>query len=187
MITLLEPIEVINKRLIDYFGKFENGEANWRVVWSDDQTEKRLTEFTDEGFQLLTPVVREVKKYGYIKERYILERLIPVPPSAVELTTKISYEPVWTFENMRTGEPLPPKWEVIQVFVTTVIENMVNAAPGFAKYKMPEELHNTREAIEERVKKMQELMFGNETAIGDALSNGNAVGFGEEKKVSWIN
>jgi hypothetical protein len=172
-----EPVETINKRLVDFFGRFENGEPNWRVVWSNDLTEKRMVEYLN-GIHLLTPVMAEQPKYWF-KDRYVLERLVPVPVQNLsELTSKLSYEPIWVFED-NNQNALPPKWEVIVVLIRTLLDQMLYKK---GPYKIPEEEQNTIEAIEHRVDKLQEVLYGNESPITDSLSVGSAVGYGTYKR-----
>src|SRR5262245_53185031 len=123
MITPLEPIEVLNARLIDRYGKFEDGRANWRVVFSDEQFEHRFDTFVDRN--TAGNVLREfrgirlVPKYPFMPHQYVLERLLPVPEqNALELTTTTSYEPVWGFTDQH-GNPLPPRWEAIEFVIKT--------------------------------------------------------------------
>ncbi len=164
----MESIEMLNERLLNNYGKFEFVPL-WRVVYSDDQFEKRLSWFTDEGFQLLTPVMKELPKYKqWIHNKYLLERAMPVPMiNEQELTGKISYEPVWVFEDGH-GNPLPPKWEVIQLVIHSVYQ--ASAMSVGAKYKDPE--NDPNEALEiknQRIIKLEEELFGNESEVGDAL------------------
>lgn len=180
----MESLETINKRLLDHYGKFEDGRPNWRVVWSDDQFEKRKITHTLEGLELLHPEVREVPKYLYAKHRYILERLIPVPYSShEELTTSTSYEPVWTFEDSQ-GNPLPPVWEAIYLLVQIVRDNLANAGRR-GPVKAPEGMGNTSEEIKMRVEKLQEQLFGNESKITDSLAMDTAVGYGTRNRKDW--
>jgi|SRR6266850_6694512 len=167
---LTEPIEIINQRLIDYFGiDTISSLPIYRIVWSEDQFEKQLTKFTKDGLELLYPEVREMPKYRqWIQAKYILERLSLVPEiNQDQLGAKISYEPLYVFED-KSGNALPPKWEVTQFAI-----DCVNAAMGkgtLHKYIDPE---NTQEAHMqakmERVEKIEEEMFGNETDVTDAL------------------
>lgn len=176
---LPEAIVVINNRLLSYFGKFETGEQNYRVVWSDDQFEKRILTHTREGFILPNPIVGEIPKYRqWIQERFILERLLPVIGDT-DLITKTTYEPVWTFED-KFGNALPPKWEAIEVIINSVHKAAARATG--AKYKEPEALGNTQEAIDARVDKLEAELFGNESKISDALAHDSAVGFGARKR-----
>jgi hypothetical protein len=182
----MESLAVINKRLVDHYGKFEDGRPNWRVVWSDDQIEKRLVSHTPEGFELITPVVREVPKYWYAQHKYILEKLVPVPQvEGNDLTELTSYEPIWTFED-KNGNPLPPIWEAIYLLIQTIHENLAMAGRR-APYKLPEELGNSPEAREDRIRKLQEELFGNETTVTDALKNDSAVGYGPRQRNDWVN
>ena len=107
-----ESIEVLNQRLVDHFSTAWNGQPMFRIVWSENQFEKRLVGFTDGGIQLLVPEMREVPKYKqWIHNKHILERLVIVPEFQQDkLVEKTSYEPVWVFED-KNGFPLPPKWE----------------------------------------------------------------------------
>ena len=176
----MERIETINKRLDDFFGHDDLGRPIWRVVWSEDQFEKRLTNHTKEGLELLTPRMVELPKYKqYIQERWILERLVIVPDiNAHELTVKMSYEPMWVFQD-DNGFPLPPKWEACKIVIDTVYAAIgkKNTEPRYqdpdARISKDELLH--KEA--ERIKKLQEDLFGNETDTGDALAHNAGVSY----------
>lgn len=182
----MEAISAINKRLLDHYGRFEDGRANWRVVWSDDQLEKRWVTSTDEGFLLSSPMIAEVPKYSYIQHRYILERLVPVADfMGSELVDKTSYEPIWTFQD-NEGNALPPIWETVFLLVRQVQENMGNAGHN-APYKAPYGMGNTLDEVKMRVEKLQEQLFGNETKIGDALAYDTAVGYGKRDRSDWVN
>lgn len=182
----MEDISAINKRLLDHYGRWEDGRANWRVVWSDDQIEKRWVTHTTEGFILTSPLVAEVPKYAYAQHRYILERLVPVGNFLEsDLVDKTSYEPVWTFED-NAGNPLPPIWEAIYLLIKTVKHNLETAGHN-PVYKAPEGMGNTTEEIMMRVEKLQEQLFGNETKLGDALAYDTAVGYGTRNRSDWVN
>ena len=182
----MEEISAINKRLLDHYGKFEDGRANLRVVWSDDQFEKRWVTHTSEGFLLVSPMIAEVPKYSYAPHRYILERLIPVPNfMESDLVDKTSYEPVWTFQD-NEGNPLPPIWEAIYLLVKQLYSNLDNFGKE-ARYKTPEGMGNTKEEILMRVEKLQEQLFGNESKVGDALAYDTAVGYGSRNRHDWVN
>jgi len=175
----MERIDTINQRLVDYFGQdTESNRAIWRVTWSDFQTEKRLIYYTKEGLELLTPEVREVSKYPYIKSRWILERLVLVPiTDQTELpASKISYEPMWVFENNK-NEPLQPKWEAIE-HIIDCIYTAIGKHNSRAKYKDPDSGLTTKDLVEKeraRIKRIQEDLFGNETEVTDALNVKDAI------------
>lgn len=159
-----EKIEDINQRLVDWFSvDIVTGRPIWRVVYSEDQFEKRLTSYTDEGLALLRPEVRELPKYKqWIQNKYVLERLTIIPEiNSDELPTqKLSYEPMYVFENGK-GEALPPK-----SIVAKFIIDSVNAAQGkgsLAKYIEDEDR-------EKKIQEIQDYIFSDETSVSDALS-----------------
>lgn len=169
----MESLEILNQRLIDFYGS-EAGLPNWRIVWSEDQFEKRLTHHDKNGFELLVPEMRELPKYKqWIHNKYILESLIEVPlENQHELTTKLSYEPIWIFED-KYFKPLPPKWEVCQFVIDTVYEKL-------GKKTVYKDTEGTIEARDARIKNLENELFGNETRIGDGLAHKSAVGFTKE-------
>lgn len=173
----MESLEVINKRLIDHFGLFEDGRPNWRVVWSTDEHENRLSYYTREGFELLSPIMQYQKKYPLDQNRYILENLVPIGEIA-DLTTKTSYEPRWTFED-KNHNPLPPDWDAIKLIVETVQYNMSGKKPPL-KQAFGE--GNTFEEIKMRAEKMMDKLFGNDSKITDSLAMDTAVGYGMRKR-----
>jgi hypothetical protein len=174
----LEPIEVLNKRLADLFGLYPDGRAKWRIVFSEDEFEKRLGDFEDvtrEGIYLRSITeVRLVPKYRkWINPPcYILERLLEVPSSVeTDLIEKTSYEPVWTFRDINNN-PLPPIWRGIELVIHQVYENAARRLG--VKYKDPRaEMRNPKIAIEAQRKEIDDKareLFGNETDVGDALA-----------------
>lgn len=172
----METIPVINKRLLDIYGKFETGDANWRVVWSKDQFEKRKGTFdkiSENGVYMgqETGIV-EAPKYNYLQPQWILERLTPVPPNFV-LDIKISYECMWAFGFDHFGNPLPPKWEACEVVIATMFEQM-NRQIGVAKYETPLTEMNNPEGIKARIDIMEDLLF-EKSRIGDRLAIGEGV------------
>src|SRR5262245_39378534 len=122
----MESIERLNYRLVRNYGYFDSTiYPLWRIVWSEDQFENRYGTYEKHdshgnwigqytGFQ-------EVPKYRqYIREKWVLERCMPVPlPNAHELTTKTTYEPVWVFQD-KDKNALPPNWEVTLIVIETI-------------------------------------------------------------------
>src|SRR5690606_31743133 len=151
--------ESINRQLKDLFGiDTVTGLPMYRVVWSEDQLEKRLTDRTDTGIHLLRPEVRLLPKYRqWIQNKYVLERLVVVPEiNAHELPTqKLSYEPLWVFEDKK-GNALPPTVWACKFCIDTV-----HAALGkqsLRKY-VDEEAKNPEEHREKRIKQLEEELF----------------------------
>ena len=169
-------VNLFNDRLADKYGKTDN-KANYRIVWSEDEFEKRITNYTDSGMQLLTPEVRLLPKYRqYIQDKHILERLTVVPHFKGDggLVTPLSYEPIWVFENNK-GDPLVPTWHAIAFIVENLIHAMEHPYPG-AKYKDPETDPKEGLAVKDaRLRELEKDLFANETEVGDALAHGDAI------------
>lgn len=165
----MQTVESINKQLKENFG-IDTISSNpiFRIVWSEDQTEKRIVNTTDSGVALLFPEMRLQRKYNYIVERYLLERLNVIPEiQRTELGgLKISYEPLFIFED-RNNFPLPPKYEVCEFVIHTIFAAMGKG--NLAQYKEA----SGEEAIEEKRKRVDSLVrdiYGNETDVSDHLT-----------------
>lgn len=174
---LSESIESINLQLIDLFGiDTSTGQPLFRVVWSEDQFEKRLTDRSNSGLILPTPMMKLLPKYKqWIKERYVLERLVIVPEVNIKELAgiKLSYEPVWVFKSKNDNYVPPTLWGCKFVIDT------LYAALGkqsLAKYADPEsELENALELKRERVSKLEEELFGDESSILGRTITGEAI------------
>lgn len=166
---LTEQIQSINQQLIDLFGiDTISGLPLWRIVFSEDQYEKRLVAYTDTGLQLLYPEVRLVPKYRqWIQEKYVLEQLTIIPDiNTDELpSTKLTYEPIYVFES-QLGHALPPKIQVAKFVIDSVYA--ARGKSSLAKYV-------DSSVQEEEIKKLHDELFGNETEVGDALAYGQGV------------
>ena len=167
---LRESIESINERLLNEYSRdISNGKANYRVVWSDDQYEKRIMTHDDNGNELIMPEVRIVPKYKqYIRHRYILERLTPIE-GETDLVEKMSYEAVWTFQDGR-GKYLPPWFEACRFIVENILMNMA-VKNYYAKYKDT----MSKEQYLAELQKMEDELFGNETDLTDNLHYGSGI------------
>ena len=175
-------IKIINQRLIDYFGMDSlTSKPMWRIAWANDQYEKRLTKYTPEGFELIVPQVFELPKYQWLKDRWILERLVLIPDVHVgELPTqKQSYECMWAFED-RNGNPLPPKYEACKFIIDAVYAAM--GKKSLRKYVDAEE-KNPVEVKEERIKTLTEELFGDESSLLGRTITGEAVAYTGEPKI----
>lgn len=175
---LSESIEILNERLVEFYGNFAPGMPNWRIVYSEDQFEKRKTEYTREGFKMLNPIVTELPKYRqWIHNKYVLERVIPVPEGVeCDLVDSTSYEPIWVFEHATTNEPLPPVWPVCYV----VVESVMKAAAQKMGIKYKDPYSDPKEAPLIRKQELDELqlaLFGEQIDdnVADALHHGEGV------------
>jgi hypothetical protein len=185
---LTEPIESINQQLIDLFGiDTITGQPMFRVIWAADQYEKRLSKYTLEGLELIHPEIQLLPKYDQrdldYKERYILERLVLVPEvNQNEIATKLSYEPLWVFRD-RFNNYLPPTLWASKFAIDCVYAAMGKCS--LAKYKHPEKNQETSLQLQkERVDKLEEELFGDESMLLGRTITGEAVGYTGEKKES---
>ena len=166
---LRESIESINKKLSEEFGTEFGNAPKFRVVFSEDQYEKRMTSYTAEGLELAVPEVRLLPKYKqWIREKFILERLVPVV-GETDLVTKISYEPAWVFQD-KNGNYLPPFFEGCRFVVESLFEKM--GITGHARYK---DKNTTKEERRVELKKVEDQLFGNETNLCDDLHYGSGI------------
>jgi hypothetical protein len=159
-----KEIEYINKQLVDNYGvDTVTGRPMFRVVWADDQLEKRLVNTLDTGIELLFPEVREVKKYPYMKGMYTLERLVLVPEvNERDLPTqKLSYEPIWAFCN-QNRDAVAPTWPASKFIVDTVYAAMGKSS--LFKYK-DDEKNTTEEGRQQRISELQDELFGDESGL----------------------
>jgi hypothetical protein len=175
---LPERIENINRQLLEHFGKHDTGEPIWRVVYAEEQLEKRLGTFHDfsgEIYLRTVTEVREVKKYPWDKGKYILERLVVVPAvNLIELLgTKLSYEPMWTFEDNKQ-KPLPPLFRACKLVVDTVYAAQYSNHT-LAKYKEDLTIENQFAKREERIQDIENELFGDESGLkGASMDSGSA-------------
>ncbi len=175
---LRESIDSINENLKRDYGSFSDGRPNFRVVFSNDQFEKRWTDRTDSGVELANKVVSLLPKYRqYIKDKYILERLVPVGPDS-DLVEKTSYEPAFTFQDA-DGNYLPPRFDVCKF----VIDSIMSAIDGAGKHTAYKDPDIDPEVRKQKLKDMEIELFGNETAVGDALAHGYGVTVPENKLI----
>jgi hypothetical protein len=181
---LTEPIESINKQLRDQFGlDSDTGRPMFRVVWSEDQFEIRMTDKTDTGIQLLSPILKELPKYRqWIKEKYVLERLVIVPePDRKELPTSIlSYEPLWVFKNKEDGY-VPPAFWACKFVIDTLYAAL--GKQSLVRY-VDEEMKNPQEVKEKRINKLEEELFGDESFLLGRTITGEASAMPQSYKIA---
>lgn len=167
-----ENIETINRRLKDTFGLY-NDIVRYRLTWPNDEFEVRRVNHTEEGFQLLHPEFRRVHKYEKWRfNHWILERIMEVP--VVNMTqmagANLSYEPVWTLEEIQIA------WPPIR-FICQQIEDKIGKTM-YKQYKHPYEGLTTKEQLEKKQKELDDIyaaLYGNETRVGDALAYHGAI------------
>lgn len=166
--NLVEPLDRINHLLQREYGVHEDGRPKFRVVWSDDQFEKRWVFHTKEGFELLSPEVKQMPKYmdERCKHRYILEQLSIVPETDRELVEKLSYEPLWVFRD-RFDNYLPPRFDASKIIIDHMYLNM-----SVVKPPKKEDSEDVIRARQKELDDVEEKLFGNETPLGDGMQYG---------------
>jgi hypothetical protein len=117
----MEQVKIFNNRLKELYGVALDGKPRFRVVWSEDLTEKRF--FPE--YHLYSPggiwlgiernVVKEDKKYNYIKDRWIMEVYDPAQAINPEIRAGDFYEPIFVFD--KKGQYLKPEWFAIEYIV----------------------------------------------------------------------
>jgi len=118
-------VEVFNERLIQLYGYEQlTQQPKYRIVWSDDQTEKRYGSYDllskESGIWLgVKQGLVEIKKYWYLKECYLLERVEANLNRQDTLYDKWTYEPILTFLD-KEDNPLPLNWRAIEFAINHI-------------------------------------------------------------------
>jgi len=177
-----ESLARFNEKLMNDFGYFgSTDKPRFRLVWSEDQIDKRLTHYTKDGFELTHPEVVEVKKYAqWIHEKYLIEMLCEIPVGHEELTiNKLSYENIWTFEDKK-GDYLEPRYDVAKFIIDNLMSVMTSGKTIGAKYAVTNE--EERQLRIKEIDKLEEMLYGNESKITDSLMKDSAVGYGTRRR-----
>lgn len=124
----------INDRLIENYGRrIGTNKAKFRVVHSDDQIEKRFGEFdiyadADEEIWLRKEMgIREVPKYGWLDNQWVVEKLLPNDRPEV-FEGDFIYEPLLAFPS-----GLPLNWDAVEIVVKKILEVLPIETVGLPK------------------------------------------------------
>lgn len=121
-------IHLINQRLKDLYGVDFLNQPTYKVVWSEDEIEKRFSYFEDyvPGTNILlrrVQEVREVKKYNFLEPQYVLEKLFVNRHNTEILDNKTlnplacTYEPLWCFGHEKNGKARIPVWRAVELLI----------------------------------------------------------------------
>ena len=141
----------INKWLAIHYGMTIVGQAVYRVIWSTRLTEHRRGRYDifSGHIYLRTEVgVREVLKYPYDQDRWVLEKLVNVDNND-ELVTKTSYEPLYIFKD-NDGNHLPLISKAVEFYmhvITNGVKTNRTILEDEAAKKEEEELEYCRQEI----------------------------------------
>lgn len=173
--------KIINNEL-KKFGKAPCGSPLWRLVWSNNEYEKRLGTFEDSyGSIFLRRVteVRETRKYNYIDQRWILEKWFRVSnPELPDTLHKGSWEPIYVFES-KSGEYLQPTLKTALFMVEQYNYHANNRVlPGARRAQIADEMQRRDD------KELQDFMDSidvSEITNALALREGVSMHIGERK------
>jgi hypothetical protein len=118
----------VNKTLAERYGKSIDGRSYFRLVWSEDELEKREGIFLEEHpiiddkgrlivIESEVEGVKETYKYMYIWDKFILEELrFEDIPAEIKNNQKGSYEPLYVFQD-KFYEPVEPTMDAIDMLI----------------------------------------------------------------------
>jgi hypothetical protein len=167
----MENITIINRKLKSLYGTEYDGKVRFRLIWSEGVTEKRLgrvDRYTDSGIYLGTDEgLHEVKKYAYIKDRWILENYNPAFKANPEIAVSDGYEPIFVFQ--KRGEYLKPHLWACEYIIDRI--------------RNPERVHRTEkmdyseeESIREKeIAEYFDFLKEESTDFGQKFTEGSAV------------
>jgi len=116
-----ENVGYINKQLAKLYGYYDKDHQWYRVVFSTKETEVRFGQyniFYGDIFVRRETGVKEVPKYWWCGENWIVEKYTIFPKIDNELMDNKRYEPIWILWSM-DGKytPLPLNWNVVKRIV----------------------------------------------------------------------
>lgn len=161
----------INTLLLDHYGMdTSTSKPMFRLVFAEDEYEiqdRVWKDFYGHLFIREVKEARQVRKYPEDDGKYILEHLVAIPfINQSQLPgQKMSYEPIWTFED-RWSKPLTPTMNACAFIVDTLLAAMGRGS--LKKYVAP-----TEEDRQKRIKDLELELFGYPEK--NPLSNGVVV------------
>jgi len=111
-------LKEVNDLLASELGPSPFGVPNFRIIWSTNLTEKRFGTFSDfygKIFVRQVTEVRDVLKYPFDQDRWILER-VQSSVGNKELMGDYSYEPIYVFKDEH-GLYLPLARRPVEVLI----------------------------------------------------------------------
>ncbi len=157
----MENVVLINKKLREIYGVSLDNKPKYRLVWSEDLIEKRIgkvEKYTPNGIYLGTEDgVHELKKYSYLKDRYILETYDPAFKANVELANSDGYEPLFVFQ--KNGEYLKPYYWACEFIINTIL--------GRGYVKRTESMDSREELSKEEKERMEYFDFLSQEGSSD--------------------
>lgn len=162
----------INKQLKEKYGCVIDGRPRWRVVWTSEQTEKMIAEFSDWYGHILIRAVhecREVLKYPAPndRDRWVLETLIFQPWHELPESNNGHYEPLWIFREPKTDKFQNPTWRAVDFLVYSVMYG--------PKRSISDRIEEDRKAFAEEVQFFKDFFDNKAPYIATMLKEGHAI------------
>ena len=102
----MEYYKLINKNLVQQYGKDINNRPMYRLVQNYNLTEKRFETVVIYGVEVKNQIPIEAPKYNYIEDGFwILEKLFNT--NNPEIAANFSYEPLWVFKTKEGNYQAP--------------------------------------------------------------------------------
>lgn len=156
----------INKYLLDTYGTTPEGLPWFRLIWSTGITEKRYSEFHDYSGDIFIRAVREVRevlKYPFAQDRWVIERIRPINQQALEAGLRsdvpYSYEEVYIFQD-KQGNFLPLSQSVAEAAIFLYFT-------FFLKYSY-------KERVDFRMKKLAEKHLESKKKTRELIGDGGS-------------
>lgn len=122
-------IKQLNRHLLETYGSDHTSRPRYRVMWSEDLLEKRnfVLGMNEDGSENVE--VREVKKYSWVKDRYIFQKHFVGPAEQQDIKNWDGYEALFTFDtNGGLGEALIPTQQACE-FIIMCVERTIPMTP----------------------------------------------------------
>jgi hypothetical protein len=165
-------VEKINKHLIENYGRTDKNEARFRLVWSEELFEVRKGPFNIYYGSIFVRTInspQQVRKYNYIRERWILEVSVPSQKQPLEVLHSDGYEPIYVFESA-DGQYLPPRLQVIKILMF----NIMHPDSSFLERKDFYEKQDQK-ALRKEVEYFKDVMEDNSPYMAGMLKCGEAI------------
>lgn len=154
--------ESINLWLKDHYGCNVEGHPLYRVVWSTGLTENRFGEFeetTEAGIFLRSFTgVREVLKYPFSQNRYVLEKFEDNPAGSDIVGVKFTYEPMYVFQNKKS-KSLPLDLDIVNIAILSYLNR--NTSDGAQKSRMSQLQYEEDDKTKKRKETINQLIGEN--------------------------
>ena len=172
----MEEVKIIKKMLAETYGKNDDGRSKFRLIWSEseDGLEKRrgtVQVYYGSIFIREESGVHELRKMNYVRDRWVLERLMYNGSGEIVADTHETYEPFYVFQD-KDGEYLKPLWIVCQLLCDQWLEN-VEGKRTLRTEKMDRD--EDKKTFAKEVLKFEEYLEGELSYTASMLANKEGV------------